>query len=90
MGIFKLFKHSILRLDICDKTSETLFGIQKQPEATCPLIDSVISDLRLQNLNTDIEHDLLAKLEKIRENTKNIRAWGQEWKMLAKKLFGWS
>jgi hypothetical protein len=41
-------------------------------------------------LNTDIEHDLLAKLEKIRENTKNIRAWGQEWKMLAKKLSGWS
>ena len=55
---------------------------------TCSIIDKCIKQIRLQKLDKEITLELIRDLERIHENTKNIRALGQEWKTLAKRQFG--
>lgn len=89
--------------------SEELYGITKQPEDTCPLIDAALSEINgmqkrirgyeraseeeLRDMLSDVERDLgilsgygrSGLLEDIRRRVSEVRAWGKEWKDLAKE-----
>ena len=60
-------------------TSEVYHGIMKQPSDTCPMIDSVISELRCSDYSSIVRN----MMEDIRSHVCDIRQWGQEWKELA-------
>lgn len=86
MKITNWIRSAIIKLNIFDETSERRFGIMQQPPPTCPMIDELILIIKQQKLAHEV--DMIHKLEYIRTNTKNIRAWGQEWKTAAKQAYG--
>lgn len=81
-------------------TSEDVFYINEQPKNTCPMLDElkdgINKALRELSYNEDIDDikywveyylaNLDLVVEQARENTENIREWGQQWKDLAKRV----
>jgi len=49
----------------------------KEPENTCPLIDSILKDLK--SADSDISC-AISEIEGLRSENSDIREWGQYWK----------
>lgn len=64
------------------ESSESIFGLKKQPSPTCPLLDNVLENLRRSCKEEEL-YTLERQIEEIRDRVKEIRSWGQEWKNLA-------
>ena len=103
---------SLLSEDITsqiEEASEELYGIRKQPDDTCPLINELQAEAKaiqrkmynyekldeqdlkdilwsVSNFLYDITGGNDSLIERIRDNTSNIRGWGQEWKEYAKSV----
>ena len=85
------------------ETSEEVLEVMKQPEETCPMLESVIRELDSISRNlkrakmyedwddvasaqSDIDY-LADSVDDISFHVADIRAWGQDWKDLAKRMF---
>lgn len=88
--------------DKIGKTSEFIFDIPAQPYASCDDINKSVKDLKglvddiVENREDEkdvvfyarmLRGDIEDSLEARRSQIENVRAWGQEWKDLAKRLF---
>lgn len=57
---------------------DVVVGLLKQPVPNCPMID-----------NIKIAYEDY-KIEELRENIKNLRLWGLQWKKISSYLMKWS
>lgn len=60
-------------------TSESNYGIMRQPSNTFPMINAVIVEVRYSDYSCTVTN----MMENIRTHVSDIREWGQEWKELA-------
>lgn len=79
MDIFDELKRST------KKTTEEVFNLPPQPPEICSSIDEIIYEVR-GLLESPDEIRVVEALEDLRCQVVSLRAWGQGWKDLAKRL----